>query len=149
MGIWHHVVPIYRVTPHCFAIHFKEIVSRFVLNLTFLIFGIFERSEIAKNKYFDVFWPKIGVWPPRVTIRGVTPWGGHNYFLRFQSYFQNNFGLGWFFMFKLTKMTKNRQNMVKMWKFKFSCNFGTPQGVDGKPKFFLKKNVRLSRCLLT
>ncbi len=46
---------IYRVTPRCFAIYFEEIVSRFVLNVTFLIFRIVERSEMSKNDYFDFF----------------------------------------------------------------------------------------------
>ena len=34
-------------TNRCFAIYFEEIVSRFVLNAIFLIFGIVLRSEIA------------------------------------------------------------------------------------------------------
>ena len=55
MGIWPPGVPIYRVTPRFFAIYFEEIVSRFVLNVTFLIFRIFERSEMSKNDYFDYF----------------------------------------------------------------------------------------------
>ncbi len=41
--------------PPFFAIYFEEIVSRFVLNVTFLIFRIFERSEMSKNDYFDYF----------------------------------------------------------------------------------------------
>ena len=55
MGIWPPGVLIYRVTPLCFAIYFEEIVSRFVLNATFLIFRTFERSEMSKNDYFGFF----------------------------------------------------------------------------------------------
>ena len=46
-GFWPPGVLICMVTPHCFAIYFEEIVSRFVLNAIFLIFGIVLRSEIA------------------------------------------------------------------------------------------------------
>ena len=35
MGIWPPGVPIYMVSPRCFAIYFEEIASRFVLNVTF------------------------------------------------------------------------------------------------------------------
>ena len=48
MGIGPPGVPIYWVTPCCFATNFEEIVSRFVLNMNFFIFPIFERSELSK-----------------------------------------------------------------------------------------------------
>ena len=38
IGIWPPGVPIYRVTPRCFAIYFEEIVSCFVLYVPFLYF---------------------------------------------------------------------------------------------------------------
>ena len=88
-----------------------------------------------KKRLFSLFFGrKLGVWPPGVKIRGVTPWGGHNFFLCFQPYFRKNLGLGWFFMFKLTKMSKNYQNMVKTWNFKFFGHFGTPQGIAWNPE---------------
>jgi hypothetical protein len=86
--------------------------------------------NVKKRLFWLFFCRKLCVWPPGVKIRGVTPWGGHNFFLCFQPYFRKNLGLGWFFMFKLTKMSKNCQNIVKTWNFKFFRHFGTPQGVD-------------------
>ena len=55
MGIGPPGVPIYRVTPRFFAIYFEEIVSRFVLNVTFFIFRIFERPEMAKTTILTFF----------------------------------------------------------------------------------------------
>ena len=131
MGILPPGVLIYSLTPRCFAIYFEEIVPRFVLNVTFLYSVSLKGPKYQKNDYFYFFFGrKLGVWPPGVKIRGLTPWGGHNFFLCFQPYFRKNLGLGWFFMFKLTKMSKNYQNMVKTWNFKFFRHFGTPQGVD-------------------
>ena len=83
MGIWPPGVPIYRVTPRFFAIYFEEIVSRFVLNVTFLIFRIFERSEMSKNDYFDYFWSK---------IRRLTPWGDN----------KGSYPLGWSYFFNIS-----------------------------------------------
>ena len=144
MGMWPPGVPIYRVTPRCFDIYFEEMVSPFVLNVTFLYFVSLKGPKWPKTTI-----KKLGVWPPGVTIRGVTPWGVHNFFSCFQPYFKNNLGLGWFFMFKFTKMAKKRQNMVKTWKFKFFRHFGTPQGGDGEPKKKIKIFLCSFRCLLT
>jgi hypothetical protein len=75
----------------------------------FFIFRIFERSKMAKKR-------RLGVWPPGVKIRGVTPWGC-SYFLCFQPYFKNNLGLGLFLCLNTPKCPKDRQNMTKTWKF--------------------------------
>ena len=92
------------------------------------------------------FGPNLGFWPPRGDISGVTPWGGHNFFLCFQPYFRKNLGLGWIFMFKLTKMSKNYQNMVKTWNFKFFRHFGTPRESTNSRKNFIF--LFSFRCLL-
>jgi len=86
--------------------------------------------NVKKRLFWLFFGRKLGVWPPGVTIRAVTPWDGHNFFQHFQPYFRENVGLGWLFMFKFTKMVINCQNMVKTWNFKFFRHFGTPQGVN-------------------
>ena len=72
MSIWPSCgVHIYKVTSRCFDIYFEEIVSHFMLNVTFLIFRIFERPEMAK----------IRLWPPGVTIRRVTRWGVYIFYV--------------------------------------------------------------------
>ena len=130
-GFWPPGVQICLVTPHCFTIYFEEIVSRFVLNaIFFYIWYCLKVRNCIIRIFRPFFGPNLGFWPPRGDISGVTPWGGHNFFLCFQPYFRKNLGLGWIFMFKLTKMTKNYQNMVKTWNFKFFSNFGTPQGFE-------------------
>ena len=61
MGIWPPGVHIYRVTPRFFAIYFEEIVSCFVLNVTFL-----KGPKGKKTTILTIFWSK---------IRRLTPWG--------------------------------------------------------------------------
>jgi hypothetical protein len=109
-----------------------------MLNVTFLIFRIFERPEMAK----------IRLWPPGVTIRRVTRWGVYIFYV-YRHTLRKKLGFGWFFMFKLTKMTKKRQNMAKMLEFKYFRHFGSPRGHLKAKNNILNYFLCLFRCFLT
>jgi hypothetical protein len=51
MGIWPPGVPMYRVTPHCFAINFEEIPSFFILNVYLWLLCIIKWSKLGS--YLD------------------------------------------------------------------------------------------------
>ena len=105
-GIWPLGVPMYRVTLHYSDFNFEEIASPLNVNV---FFYIFERSKWNNTGILAFCCQKLGVWQPRVPIRGLTLWDFH--------IFKFNLGWGWFFMFKLTKRPKHMQNMVQTWKF--------------------------------
>jgi len=52
-------------------------------------------------------------------------------------------------MFKLTKMTKKRQNMAKMLEFKYFRHFGSPRGHLKAKNNILNYFLCLFRCFLT
>jgi hypothetical protein len=70
-------VTIYRVTPHCFAIHFEEIPSCFVLNVFLLLLCIIKWSTLGSYFHNTNIWGHFSstFWylTPGVTIYRVTP----------------------------------------------------------------------------
>ncbi len=77
LGIWPPGVPIYRITPHCFAINFEQTPSCFVLNVFKWLFYIIKLIKLWSYLHNTNIWGHFGqnlaIWPPGVPIYRANP----------------------------------------------------------------------------